>query len=92
MGNMNYSIAQALLFAVKLYEYVIIARALFSFFPPLQPGFLNDLYRFLIRVTEPVLYRVRRFLPATGGFDLSPLVVLLFLQYVVRFLIFKLFM
>jgi YggT family protein len=32
---------------------------------------------FLYRVTEPLLRRVRGMLPQLGGFDLSPLVVLL---------------
>ncbi len=31
----------------------------------------------LYKVTEPVLGFVRRFLPSMGGFDLSPLVVLI---------------
>ena len=36
---------------------------------------------FLFRATEPVLAPVRRILPQFGNMDLSPLVVLLVLQY-----------
>ena len=39
---------------------------------------------FLYRVTEPLLRPVRNVLPNFGSIDLSPLVVILLLQYVVR--------
>ena len=39
---------------------------------------------FLYRVTEPVLRPVRNVLPSFGNVDLSPLVVILLLQYIVR--------
>ena len=39
---------------------------------------------FLFRVTEPVLRPVRNILPSFGNLDLSPLVVILLLQYVAR--------
>ena len=39
---------------------------------------------FLYRVTEPLLRPVRNILPNFGNIDLSPLVVILLLQYVVR--------
>jgi YggT family protein len=41
----------------------------------------------LVKITEPVLGPVRRVLPPLGGLDLSPIVVLLFLQIVVQGLI-----
>lgn len=44
----------------------------------------NQLARSLVNMldalTEPVFRRVRRFLPAIGGIDLSPIVVLVALQ------------
>ena len=39
---------------------------------------------FLYRVTEPVLRPVRNVLPSFGNVDLSPLVVILLLQYIAR--------
>lgn len=39
---------------------------------------------FLYRVTEPLLRPVRNVLPSFGSVDLSPLVVILLLQYVAR--------
>ena len=39
---------------------------------------------FLFRVTEPVLRPVRNMLPSFGNIDLSPLIVILLLQYIAR--------
>ena len=40
----------------------------------------------LTRMTEPVFIRIRRFLPAMGGIDLSPIVVLLGMWLMQRYL------
>jgi YggT family protein len=45
----------------------------------------------LYRVTEPVLRPVRNVMPSFGNIDLSPLVVILLLQYVARPLLATLF-
>lgn len=39
---------------------------------------------FLYRITEPVLRPIRSFLPDLGGIDISPLIVILVLQYLIR--------
>lgn len=59
---------------LNLYTYIIIARALISW---VNPDPYNPIVSFLHRATEPVLYRIRRLLPDLGGFDLSPLIVIL---------------
>jgi YggT family protein len=62
--------------------WIVIASALISW---VNPDPYNPIVRFLRNATEPLLYRVRRALPVfVGGFDFSPLVVLVaiyFLQY-----------
>ncbi len=71
-----------------LYVYVVIilGRVLLSWFP-LQPGSLMaQIYRFLVRLTEPVLGPLRRVLPRLGMIDLSPLVALLLIQVVIALL------
>jgi YggT family protein len=40
----------------------------------------NPFVRVIHQLTEPVLSRVRNALPAAGGFDFSPMVVLIGLQ------------
>jgi YggT family protein len=68
---------------LDLYSYVIIAAALISW---VSPDPRNPIVQFLHRVTEPVLAPVRRMLPPwkTGGLDLSPVIVLLAIQFIDR--------
>ena len=68
---------------LSLYSWVIIAAALISW---VSPDPRNPIVLFLRQVTEPVLAPVRRLLPPwkTGGLDLSPLIVLLAIQFVER--------
>jgi YggT family protein len=74
---------------VLLFEVALFARVILSWFP-LQPGgAMAKVNRFLLRVTDPVLEPVRRVLPRMGMFDLSPIIVFLVLEIVVRGLILK---
>jgi YggT family protein len=68
---------------LNLYSWVIIAAALITW---VSPDPRNAIVQFLHRVTEPVLAPVRRLLPPwkTGGLDLSPLIVLIAIQFVER--------
>jgi YggT family protein len=64
-----------LLALLQISLFVLIARALLSWFP-LRPGTaLATLRGGLVTVTEPVLSPVRRVMPRVGMFDLSFLVV-----------------
>jgi len=74
---------------VLLFEVALFARVILSWFP-LQPGsVMGKVNRFLIRVTDPVLEPVRRMLPRMGMFDLSPILVFLALEIVVRGLLLR---
>ncbi|HET6367126.1 MAG TPA: YggT family protein [Pseudomonadales bacterium] len=68
---------------LNLYSWVIIAAALITW---VSPDPRNPIVQFLHRITEPVLAPVRRLLPPwkTGGLDLSPLIVLIAIQFVER--------
>ena len=68
---------------MTIYSWVIIAAALISW---VSPDPRNPVVMFLRQVTEPVLAPVRRLLPPwkTGGLDLSPLIVLIAIQFVER--------
>ena len=67
---------------VSLYVLAIVARAILSWFPLSHGSPLTQVYRFLETATEPVLGPARRALPSFGGFDLSPIVVIIGLQIV----------
>jgi len=41
----------------------------------------NIVFQLARELTEPVLRQIRRFLPAMGGLDLSPMVLLIGLQF-----------
>ncbi|MEO8469927.1 MAG: YggT family protein [Chloroflexota bacterium] len=79
------------MFAVFLFNFVkfllialeiaIIGRVLLSWVD--QRG-RSALSQFLIMFTEPVLAPIRRFLPASGGLDFAPLIVILVLGAIVR--------
>ena len=43
--------------------------------------FINAVARFLYQITEPVLRPIRRVVPAFGGIDISPLILLLILGF-----------
>ena len=68
---------------LDIYSWVIIAAALITW---VSPDPRNPIVLFLRQVTEPVLWPIRRLLPPwkTGGLDLSPLIVLLAIQFVER--------
>lgn len=65
---------------INLYVLVIFARILLSWFPISRGGGMESIYNAIYSVTEPVLGPVRRALPPLGGFDLSPIVVVIGLQ------------
>lgn len=67
--------------------WAVIARSLLSWFPVDQS---SPLYQMLFRVTEPLIEPIRRVMPSTGMFDLSPMMAMLGLivmQYLVSMLV-----
>jgi YggT family protein len=70
---------------ITVYIWIIIIRALISW---VNPDPFNPIVRFLYRATEPVLRPIRRKLPTYQiGLDLSPLLVILGLEVLDRFLL-----
>ena len=88
IANFLNAVAYVLEFALNIYMYIIIARAILSW---VNPDPYNPIVNFLYRVTDPVLYRVRRMLPDMGGLDLSPLIVLLAIFFMQKFLVSSIF-
>ena len=46
--------------------------------------FVYNIHTVLSRIIEPALNGIRRFLPSIGGFDFSPLVLLLITIFLIR--------
>ena len=78
-ANLVTTVAGLLSLVINLYIFVIIVAAFLSW---VNPDPYNAIVRTLRALTEPVLYRVRRYLPfvMVNGIDLSPIVVLVALQ------------
>ena len=71
-----------LMYLLHIYSFIIIAAALITW---VQPNPYNPVVQFLRRVTEPVLRPVRGLVPPEklGGLDISPLIVLVVIEYVI---------
>jgi YggT family protein len=75
-----------ILFAIKMVIYLvgdiyILAILLRIILPYLGIGYGNRFYRFLFRITEPLLRPLRRYL-TFGMFDLSPMIALILVKVV----------
>jgi YggT family protein len=78
------AIVDILLMVLQIYSYVLLARALMSWIPNLDP--YNPIVQFLLQITEPVLDPIRKLIPPLGGvMDISIIVAffgIMILQYV----------
>lgn len=84
ISNFFAALASVIHLILTLYMYVIIARAVMSWF---NPNPYSNIVRFIYQITDPVLDRVRRLIPPIGGLDLSPVVVIFAILFIDRFLV-----
>lgn len=85
LANFVEATARIVQVGLTIYMWILIIRALLSW---VNPDPYNPIVRTLYRVTEPVLYRVRRFVPTAGlGIDLSPVIVILVIFFLQSFLV-----
>lgn len=90
LSNLLQAFASVIDTLLTLYFWIVIIAALLSW---VNPDPYNPIVRILHNLTEPIFYRVRKWLPFTyiGGLDLSPIVVLLAIQFLKVFLVKSLF-
>jgi len=69
-----------LLQIVRFYILLIVAYVLLSWFP--ASGIVADVRRALAFIVEPYLGLFRRIVPTVGMLDISPIVAILVLQWV----------
>ncbi|MDQ7785694.1 MAG: YggT family protein [Desulfomonilaceae bacterium] len=85
MSNLIAAIAGVLDIVLTIYMWIVIVAALISW---VNPDPYNPIIRFLHSVTEPVFGLVRRVLPLPPmGIDISPIIVLLAIVFLQRFLV-----
>lgn len=84
-GNFLIATARILDIVLTAYMWVIIIRAILSW---VNPDPYNPIVRVLYQITEPVLDRVRGWIPLRGmGIDFAPLAVLLAIFFLQSFLV-----
>ena len=71
---------------IWLYTIVLIVHVVLSWLTAFnvvntRNPFVNGIGQITYRLCEPVLRKIRRFLPNLGGLDLSPIVLILALQF-----------
>ena len=76
-----------LLQILKLYSYVVIANVLVSWLIAFnilntQNRFVYSILELSYRLTDPILNRIRRFLPNLGSLDISPIILLLLIWFI----------
>jgi YggT family protein len=85
IGNFLAALASVLNMLLSAYMWIIIIRALISW---VSPDPYNPIVQFLRSATDPVLYRVRHWLPVSfGGIDFSPILVIAALIFLQAFLV-----
>ena len=72
---------------LDLYKVVIIAGAVLSWLIAfgvvnIRNDFVRAVWNLFLALTEPFLRPIRKFLPNTGGIDISPIILLLLIMFI----------
>ena len=72
---------------LKLYSYVVIANVVISWLIAFnvlntQNRFVYSILELTYKLTEPILNKIRRFLPNLGSLDISPIILLLLTWFI----------
>lgn len=85
VNNFMMAVAQLIDFILTAYMWIILGRAVISW---VNADPHNPIVRFLYQATEPVLSRIRRYIPLSfGGLDFSPMILILGIMFVQSFLV-----
>ena len=72
---------------LKLYSYVVIANVIISWLVSFnvlntQNRFVYSILELTYRLTNPILQKIRHFLPNLGSLDISPIILLLLIWFI----------
>ena len=89
-SNFLSALASILDILLTILHWLILIRALISW---VNPDPYNPIVQFLNKMTEPILYPIRKLVPLNFrfGIDISPLIALLIIWFLKLFLISTLF-
>ena len=75
----------SIIYGLQVYGFMILVWAVLSWIDHSR-GFLRDLYNLLDVLVLPFISIFRRFVPVVGGVDFSPVVAMIILQLLTRWL------
>lgn len=84
LSNFLEALAGVINIVLSVYIWVILGRVIISWVNADQ---YNPIVRFLYEITEPPLRTIRRYLPVLGGFDFSPIVLIVGIIFLQSFLV-----
>ncbi len=72
---------------LKLYSYVVIVNVVISWLVAFnilntQNRFVYSILELSYKLTDPILNKIRRFLPNLGSLDISPIILLLLIWFI----------
>ncbi len=72
---------------LKLYSYVVIVNVIVSWLIAFnilntQNRFIFSILELTYRLTDPILNKIRHFLPNLGSLDISPIILLLLIWFI----------
>ena len=72
---------------LKLYSYIVIANVIVSWLIAFnvlntQNRFVYSLLELTYRLTDPILNKIRHFIPNLGSLDISPVILLLLIWFI----------
>jgi YggT family protein len=88
VNNFFSALGSVVYWALELYMYVVIARALISW---VNPDPWNPIVQFLEKITEPALAPLRRVIGWKLGVDVSPIILIFIIVFLQRFIVPSLF-
>jgi YggT family protein len=92
MNRLLIDILSFISYLLFLYVCLLLAAVILSWLVAfnvvnVRNQFVAMLWQFLYRITEPVLRPIRNMLPDLGGIDISPIIVILIIEFVRQVLI-----
>jgi YggT family protein len=83
-GLIILTVAHLLKTILYIYLFIIIVQVIISW---INPDAYNPITMIMYQLSEPILRPVRRIIPSAGGFDFSPLIILVIINLLMILLI-----
>lgn len=83
---MSYAVVKLILTIIDIYWWILLATVVMSWLIAfdvvnMRSNAAYSIWKWLNAVTEPLLGPIRAVLPSVGGLDISPLILLLIMQF-----------